>query len=219
MNHFSLSKKNRFLLGKIIIVLAMLLLWWWMYDRLPAQVPMHRNARWEVNGYGSKLESVLLLPCISIFLLLLFFFIPKLDPKKDRYKEFATAWEWMQMILLLFFAYFYAIIFYIIFHPGISIIPFMSWWMGVLFFVLWMAMKHVKSNYFVGIRTPRTLANEEVWDKTHALWAWTFGGAGLVCIITAFLWNAMFPIFFSVIILWAIIPVVYSYVIYKKIVK
>ena len=214
-----LSKKNRFLLWKIIIVIAMLLLWRWMYDKLPAQVPMHRNARWIVDGYGSKLLSILMLPSISLFLLIIFFFIPKLDPKKDRYKEFATAWEWMQMILLLFFAYFYVIIFYIIFHPWLSIIPFMSWWIGVLFFVLWLAMRHVKSNYFVGIRTPRTLANEEVWDKTHALWAWTFGGAGFLSIIAAFLWNAVFPIFFSVIILWAIIPVVYSYFIYRKIVK
>ena len=214
-----MSKKNRFLLWKIIIVLAMFLLWRWMYDKLPAQVPMHRNAQWVVDGYGSKLLNILMLPCISIFLLILFFFIPKLDPKKDRYKEFATAWEWMQMILLLFFAYFYAIIFYIILHPGISINPFMSWWIGVLFLVLWLAMKHVKSNYFVGIRTPRTLANEAVWDKTHALWAWTFGGAWFLCIIAAFLWNATFFVFLSAIILWALIPVVYSYFIYKKIVK
>lgn len=214
-----MSKKNRFLLWKIIIVLAMLVLWRWMYDKLPAQVPMHRNARWEVNGYGSRLWSVLILPCISILFLVLFFFIPKLDPKRARYKEFATAWEWIQMILLLFFAYFYAIIFTIILHPGISIIPFISWWIGVLFLVLWIAMKHVKSNYFVGIRTPWTLANEEVWDKTHALWAWTFGGAGFLCIIAAFLWNAIFPVFLLVIVLWAIIPVVYSYFIYKKIVK
>ena len=213
------NKTRRFLVGKIIIVLAMLVLWRWMYDKLPAQVPMHRNARWIVDGYGSKLLSILLLPCISIFLMLLFFFIPKLDPKKERYKEFATAWEWMQMILLLFFAYFYAIIFYIILHPGISINPFMSWWIGVLFLVLWLAMRHVKSNYFVGIRTPWTLANEKVWDKTHALWAWTFGGAWFLCIIATFLWGALFPVFLSAIILWALIPVVYSYFIYKTIVK
>lgn len=214
-----LSKKNWFLLWKIIIVIAMLVLWRWMYDKLPVQVPMHRNARWIVDGYGSKLLSILMLPCISTFLLILFFFIPKLDPKKDRYKEFSTAWEWMQIILLLFFAYLYAIIFYIIMHPWISILPFMSWWMGVLFLVLWITIRHVKSNYFVGIRTLRTLANEEVWDKTHALWAWTFGGAGVLCIIAAFLWSTLFPVFLSAIILWALIPVIYSYFIYKNIVK
>ncbi len=213
------SKQRHFLIGKLLIVFAMLLLWWRMFNKLPLQVPMHRNAQGIVDGYGSRLAAVLTLPCLCIFLLVLFFFIPKIDPKKARYSEFSTPWEWMQMILLLFFAYFYTIIFFIIIHPGVSIIPFMSWGIGVLFLVLWITMRHIKSNYFVGIRTPRTLANEEVWNKTHALGARTFGGAGFLCIIAAFLWTAIFPIFFSAIILWAIIPVVYSYFIYKNIVK
>lgn len=213
------SQKHWFLIGKICIIIAMLLLWWRMYDKLPFQVPSHRNANWEVNGYSSRLASILILPCISLFLLILFFFIPQLDPKKARYKEFSTPWEWMQMIILLFFAYFYAIIFYIILHPGISIIPFMSWGIGVLFLVFWITMRHIKSNYFVGIRTPWTLANEEVWNKTHILWGWTFGGAWLLCIVAAFLWVAIFPIFLSAIMIWAIVPVVYSYVIYRNIGK
>lgn len=213
------NQTRRFLIGKICVVVAMLLLWRWMYDKLPLRVPMHRNAQWIVDGYGSRLTTVLAMPCICIFLLIFFFFIPKLDPKKEKYKEFATAREWMQIVLLLFFAYFYAIIFYIIMHPGISIIPFMSWGLGVLFLILWLTMKYIKSNYFVGIRTPRTLANETVWNRTHALWAWTFGCAGALCIIDTFVGIAVFPVFFSAIMVWAIIPVVYSYIIYKKIIK
>ncbi len=215
-----MKKSNpRFLIAKICIILSMFLLGRWMYDKLPLQVPMHRNAQWSIDGYGSRLTTVLLLPCISVFFLILFFFIPKIDPKRARYQEFWSAREWIQILLLLYFAYFYTIIFYIILHPEVSILPLMSWGIGVLFFVLWIAMKHVKSNYFVGIKTPWTLANEEVWDKTHSVWAWTFAGAGVVCVIDAFVWIAVFPVFFSAIMVGALLPVVYSYIIYKKIVK
>lgn len=210
---------RRFLIAKIAIIIAMLVLWRWMYDKLPLHVPMHRNAQWIVDGYGSRLTTVLLLPCISIFFLVLFFFIPSMDPKKMRYEEFSSAWEWIQIVLLSYFAYFYAIIFYVILHPEVSLLPLIWWGIGVLFFVLWIAIKQVKSNYFVGIRTPWTLANETVWNKTHVLWSWTFTSAGALCVIDAFLWVAVFTVFFSAIMIWALIPVVYSYFIYKKIVK
>jgi uncharacterized membrane protein len=213
------SKTRRFFIGKICIILAMLLLWRWMYDKLPLQVPMHRNAQWIVDGYGSRLATVFVLPCICVFFLLLFFLIPKIDPKRASYKEFSSAREWIQIMLFLYFAYFYAMIFYIIMHPEVSILPLISWGIGVLFFVLWIAMKRVKSNYFVGIKTPRTLANETVWNKTHVVWAWTFASAWVLCVIDAFVWIAVFPVFFSAIILGAIIPVIYSYFIYQKIVK
>jgi len=47
-------------------------------------------------------------------------------------------------------------------------------------------MRHVKTNYFVGIRTPWTLENEEVRDKTHKLGGWTFAAAGILLFISGF---------------------------------
>jgi len=213
------SKKNRFILWRIIIVLAMLVVWRLMYAKLPAVIPTHWNIRWEVDGYGSKIWTVLIIPWLCILLLVLFYFLPKIDPKKERYKEFATAREWIQSIIVVFFAYIYAVIFYITLHPWVSINSFMFWGFGALFIVLWLAMKHVKSNYFVGIKTPWTLANETVWNKTHALWTRTFSIAWALCILDAFVWVAMFRVLMSSIILGALIPVIYSYFIYQKIVK
>lgn len=214
-----MSKKNLFLLWKIVIVLAMLALWWWMYGVLPAQIPTHRNFQWVADGYGSKLGTILGVPWLCIWLLVLFHFLPKIDPKRANYKDFATAREWMQMIIILFFAYFYAVIFYIVLHVWVSITPFVFAGLGVLFLVLWLTMNKVKSNYFVGIRTPRTLANEMVWDKTHRLWARTFGIAWVLSLLSVVFWFYNFIVFLSSIILAALIPVAYSYFIYKKIVK
>jgi len=210
------AKKNRFLLWKISIICFMLLLGRWMYDKLPLQVPMHRNFAGAVDGYGSRLSSVLTLPFLCVFLVGLFSFLPAFDPKKEVYKESLFVREIIQIGILLFFAYIYAIIFYVVFHPALPINAYVLWGISLLFFFLWIAMRSLKRNSFVGIRTPRTLADETVWTKTHILWSRTFGIAG-ICSFFAVLFDFfMFPIAFSCILLGALIPIVYSFFLYKK---
>src|SRR5262249_43685722 len=50
---------------------------------------------------------------------------------------------------------------------------------GVLLVVLGNFLGKVTRNFFVGIRTPWTLASEEVWFKTHRLGGKLFVFAGL----------------------------------------
>lgn len=210
-------KKTRiFRLLKILLIVAMLVVGWLLYDKLPAQIPTHWNAQGVIDGYGSKWVTLIGLPALGIFLMLLFHFLPKRDPRKQNYASFATAWEVLQLMILWFFTYIYFVILYIVLHPAVAIMPWMLGWMGVLFFVLWFAMRHLKSNYFVGIKTPWTLESEVVWDKTHKLGSWIFMGAWIVFFVNAF-WSAYFvPVFLIVIILCVLVPVGYSYVVYKR---
>ena len=79
-------------------------------------------------------------------------------------------------------------------------------------------MKNVKPNYFFGIRTPWTLANDEVWRKTHLLSSkiWVWGNLILATIILIIPNNYSSTVFISGIILLAAIPVYYSYKITNK---
>ena len=40
---------------------------------------------------------------------------------------------------------------------------------GLMFIVLGNYMGKVRKNFFIGIRTPWTLASDEVWNRTHRL--------------------------------------------------
>ena len=73
----------------------------------------------------------------------------------------------------------------------------------------------VTRNFFVGIRTPWTLANEEVWYRTHRLAGKLFVVAGLLVVTTSLAGLGTWTIFVSV-GLATLVPVVYSYVIYRK---
>ena len=43
----------------------------------------------------------------------------------------------------------------------------------------------LRSNFMIGIRTPWTLADERVWDRTHRLARWSVMLAGLAIVLAA----------------------------------
>jgi len=45
-------------------------------------------------------------------------------------------------------------------------------------------MGRIRQNYFFGIKTPWTLANEEVWRKTHRFTGYVWVAAGFVGLLT-----------------------------------
>jgi hypothetical protein len=79
-------------------------------------------------------------------------------------------------------------------------------------------MGKIRHNYFFGIRTPWTLASEEVWNKTHRTvgpW-WIIGG--VVFLFLGFLPKYLvIPLLFVIIVVLALGSTVYSYIIYRRI--
>ena len=90
--------------------------------------------------------------------------------------------------------------------------------LGLLFMILGNYLPKVKANYFIGIRTPWTLANETVWVKTHRFGGKVFFIGGAMLIVSAFI-PSSFRVFLliSSIVFIAIVPMVYSYFVYKKV--
>jgi uncharacterized membrane protein len=90
---------------------------------------------------------------------------------------------------------------------------------GMLFAMLGNYLQTIRPNYFIGIRTPWTLENEQVWKNTHHLGGrlWIVGGA-LITILAFFIKNnQMYSNIFGVLILlMVIVPVVFSYSEFKK---
>ena len=80
-------------------------------------------------------------------------------------------------------------------------------------------MRTVRSNFFVGIRTPWTLSNDVVWRKTHELGGkiWFYTGIILAIVVFFLPQTAATVVMFSGIFFMVIIPVVYSYLEYRKI--
>jgi uncharacterized membrane protein len=77
-------------------------------------------------------------------------------------------------------------------------------------------MGKVRQNYFVGLKTPWTLNDPEVWQKSQRFAGWAFVLAGLAFIIEAIVWFAVVPVFFAAMAVMVILPIAYSYLLSRK---
>ncbi len=164
----------------------------------------------------NKTLAVFLFPAIAFALVILFQVISKIDPRKKKYAQFKTAWGMIQTTVIAYFAYLYAVSFYLAMNPDKAIEPFIFVGIGVLLLLIGNYLGKVRQNYFVGIKTPWTLDNERVWNKTNRLAGWLFVGAGIVIILEAIIQLWVAPVIFTVIGIAVVVPIIYSYLLFRQ---
>jgi uncharacterized membrane protein len=187
-----------------------------LYPIMPDPMPSHWNAAGEIDGYMSKFWGLFLMPLVTLGMLLLFIAIPRIDPLKANIAQFIESYNLMMVLLIVYMLYVYALTLFAALGYQFNMTTMLIPAMGILFIVIGFLIGKAKRNFFIGIRTPWTLSSDTVWAKTHALGKWTFIGAGIVSILSAFLgedgfWAIMICIFAA-----AIIPIVYSYILWKR---
>jgi len=182
---------------------------------LPDKLPTHWNSSGEIDGYGSKNFVLFFFPLLTLGMYLLMTLLPLIDPLRENYKKFQTSYFFIKTTLVIFFSalYYYTFLSALGYVSNINlfIIPFMS----LFFIVLGLCLPKIKRNFFVGIRTPWTLKDDKVWEKTHQLGGKTFVIAGVLSFFSVFL-SFAFPVFLVLILLAAFIPFFYSYFLYRR---
>ncbi len=212
-----ISKKTLALLGiKFWLVVAMLLTGRAVYDQLPEPTPRHRNIQGQVDGYWTKMGAVLGIPLIVLAMIVLFRFLPKIDPKKANYEKFKNTWEIIQFVIIGFMTYVHFVSLFMILNPEYSINSFMLFGLGAMFVLMGNYMSKIKHNFFVGIKTPRTIVNEDIWKKTHRLSWWLWVAAWILFLAQAFIQKYIATTFLITILTIVFVPMIYSYWLFKN---
>jgi uncharacterized membrane protein len=184
---------------------------------LPEQLAIHWNAAGEPDGTMSKGLALAFLPAISAGLLLLFAIVPRIDPLGENVAEFRSLYDQFVVVFTVFIAAVHVGI--VAFNLGyeFNFTLFVLAGIGFLFYYLGTLLTDVKRNWFIGIRTPWTLSNGEVWDRTHELGSRLFKLTGLIVLVGLFFDE--YAVYFILVptLLTAGITTVYSYYIYEKI--
>lgn len=202
----------------LIIIILGFVLGAYFYKSLPDRVPIRWNLKGEASGYGSKLFGAFGIPLINLGMYLLFLILPYIDPKGKNYESFKSTYQYFKYIILISLFGFEIITLLMamnIISNKAILIPIM---VSLLFILIGNVMGRLKNNFFVGIRTPWTLSNDEVWRKTHRMAGplWVIGG--ILNILLAFININITEIgFIIILIIIAGVPVIYSYIVYKKI--
>ncbi|NNJ10162.1 DUF1648 domain-containing protein [Chloroflexales bacterium ZM16-3] len=201
-----------------VVVAAMFVFSLVVMPFMPNPAPLHWNAVGEVDGYGSPLLAVLLAPLIALAVVVLMPLLPRLDPRHENYANFAGSYRLIMTVLVLFFALLHVITIGAALGWPISIPRAMMLGMGVMFALIGNELGRVQPNYFVGIRTPWTLADPEIWRRTHRMGGRMMAGAGALLVVMGLFApvESTFVLGIGAILVASLGSVVYSYWIWRQ---
>jgi uncharacterized membrane protein len=189
----------------------------WAYSRLPETVAVHWNLQGTPDGYSSRFWAVAVMPLVTLGLWGLFNVLPKVDPRHENYPKFLDTYWLIANAVLVFTGVADALILANGLGYTVQVDRLLPLGVGLLFAFLGNYLTRVEPNWFVGVRTPWTLSSDTVWRKVHRTAGSLFVLGGLVIAAGAFAPRGVFtPLFVATVIVVAGIPVVQSYILWKR---
>jgi len=211
----SMTLNQKYYLGASAVILATLAGTVVAYPHLPNIVPMHLDVQGHVNGWGPKWWLFLTGPGSMLFIVLMFSALPWLSPKKFEVDSFRATYLYIMVVLVALLAYAHLLILFSALGVIIDVSRALEGGVSLLFALMGNVLGKVRRNFFVGVRTPWTIANEQVWNATHRFAAKTFFAGGLLGLIVVILGAPLWLPIASILIA-ALAPVIYSLVFYKQ---
>jgi immunity protein, SdpI family len=200
----------------LVLVVAAFLISVLFYGRLPEKIPTHWNIHDEVDAYSSKAFGAFVMPAVMAGLFLLFLALPAISPRGFRFESFRSVWGILQSAVLGLLLLAHALVLFAALGKPVDVPRGIEAGVGLLIAVLGNFLGKVSRNFFVGIRTPWTLASEEVWLRTHRLGGKLFVLAGLAMFVLALAGAG--PLATNVpLIAAALVSVAASYFIYRRV--
>ena len=204
-------------ISSISIVLIPFIYLLYIWNKLPEKVPVQWSLDGEINRYGSKLELLLIPIALPVLTYTIFILAPYIDPK-GKIKNMGSKYNQLKTLVILLMTLMSLFILYNSINQSTASPNYIIPILGVLFIVFGNYFKTIKANYFIGIRTPWTLENENVWKKTHTMAGKLWFIAGLIIVLGSVILepqnNLKFALFITTLIV--IIPLIYSYMVYKR---
>jgi uncharacterized membrane protein len=189
-------------------------------DALPGdKIPIHWDINGNVDGWASKDQPFVafyLLPtAVAGIVALGLLVLPWASPRNFAVEGFRRVYDFIFFLVTALFAYIDGVIMTATLREA----PLDPRWLlagiFVFFAVIAPPLAKVKQNFWMGVRTPWTLADPIVWERTHRMAAWTMGLSGVIgglLVIVGVNWIACFVL----LMIGALSPVVYSLVAYKQ---
>jgi uncharacterized membrane protein len=189
------------------------------WDKFPDRIPTHWNFRGQVDAYSGKYFGLLWLPVVNIGLCGLFLVLPKIDPRKKNYGLFRGPYKAFRVVMTLFMAVIFFTIALVSLGYKLSVPGVICYTSILLFLVIGNYIGNIRPNWFVGIRTPWTLDNPEIWRRTHRMAGRLLVASSMVMLLLGIVVRGrLFQVLFFgyVIAFVALVPTVYSYVLHRR---
>lgn len=197
--------------SSILLTAVSLLLSAAVFSSLPGQIPAHWNVHGTIDRYAPKL-TIFLFPAVIFLITILFQVMRRTDPNSENYAKFQKEYHRFTFVIGLVFFAVQIMTIAAAFKIDFDVNLIFCLGIGSLFIFLGNLLPKTKHNYFIGIRTPWTLADDQNWFRTHRLTGkvWVIGG--LVIALSALAPETFqIPVFLTVLAVMVITTFAYSY--------
>ena len=206
-------KKHLFAFAMILVAAAAAI---YFSPLLPDPVPSHFNVEGAPDKWSPKSEVILVGVGAPAAIFVILTFIPLIDPFWRRIQGKYDLFLILRDIAVGAVVYF-TVVTYFSAMSGSYASTMTGLGFGLTFMFLGNYLPKLPRNFFFGIRSPWTLASEEVWKRTHRVSGVLFVFAGVVIAVLAFL-----PLPLHIVLLSVLLPlvlfcaIVYPYTLYRK---
>ncbi|HYW09000.1 MAG TPA: SdpI family protein [Longimicrobium sp.] len=182
-----------------------------VYSRLPERIPSHWNLAGEVDGWSPRSVGAFIFPLIATGSLVLPWMLFRIDPRRANLERSPDR-HLIINLSVLFAALVQCLTLGSVLGWPIDVPTGIVAGVGLLMVGIGNYLPRVRSNWWIGVRTPWTLSSERVWQRTHRLAGRVFVAGGAVLAATAFVPDALRGwIVLPVVVVIAAVPLVYSY--------
>lgn len=205
------------------LALANLIAFVLLLPAMPDQLPTHWGISGAVDDWSDK-EVTIVLAAMPLVFVALLFIVPRIDPKRRNFASFSGIYRSFTAaicLLLMAVTWMGPLTAWGYLSPDSGIVSTLLFgFFGLLFIGLGNYMPRIRPNFTFGIRTPWTLASEEVWRSTHRASGPVFVVAGIATLIAALVATSMPTVTFAVMLISVLgataFAGVYSYLQWRK---
>ena len=205
---------RKLLIFELLLIAAAIIATVLLYPQLPVHVATHWGMNGQPNGYSPRGALWAIGPGFLALIMGLSIALPWLSPRRFDVDDFRSTYNFIMLAIFLMMAYCYAIILWAGIGLHIDIMRFVLGGVCLFIAAIGNVLSKVRRNFYIGVRTPWTLANERVWHATHRFAAKCFVIWGLTGLVLALAGVPIVPI--AAILAGVLAPVVYSLVFYKQ---
>ena len=185
-----------------------------LYRRLPERVPVHFDLHGNADGFMARPFGAWILVALTVFAWCITRLGALVLPREWRVRLERSPTSILGVLLVALFCALQIVVLDAALHPGASMGRPLALALSAFWIVLGVMMPRVRRNPFVGVRTTWTLTSDENWARTHRVagFAFTIGGAiGLFGALVGSHATAIVAILLS-----GLVPLVYSYLLARK---
>ena len=157
------------------------------YPRLPATVASHWNLHGQVNAWQSRERAAFFVPILLLVMWGAMRGLPTIDPRRANYAKFQPTYDLVIGTVLTLVALIHLTVLAYALGMPISIQRVAPIALGAMLIVIGNQLPRARSNWWFGIRTPWTLSNDRVWERTHRVGGYLMTISGVVVMLSAFI--------------------------------